>query len=152
MEIHYPWHPRFRCKVVVHHVARRANGEFVQVQDPDGVFLFVANWMLDPITCAKMTIGAPRVDVATLIELTQVLIGASKNRNFRGKHRFAREKGNEVASLAGSDSTSANQHVVRRRSSGGLEALDRDKVVTALAHILMQAAGLRVEEADDDEF
>jgi hypothetical protein len=33
----------------------------------------------------------------------------------------------------------------------GLEALDRDKVVTALAHILMQAAGLRVEEADDDE-
>jgi hypothetical protein len=33
----------------------------------------------------------------------------------------------------------------------GLEALDRDKVVTALAHILMQAAGLRVAEADDDE-
>ena len=33
----------------------------------------------------------------------------------------------------------------------GLEALDRDKVVSALAHILMQAAGLKVEEADDDE-
>jgi hypothetical protein len=33
----------------------------------------------------------------------------------------------------------------------GLEALDRDKVVIALAHILMQAAGLRVEETDDDE-
>ena len=33
----------------------------------------------------------------------------------------------------------------------GLAALDRDKVVTALAHILMQAAGLRVEEADDHE-
>jgi len=33
----------------------------------------------------------------------------------------------------------------------GLEALDRDKVVTALAHILMQAAGLRIEEIDDDE-
>jgi hypothetical protein len=33
----------------------------------------------------------------------------------------------------------------------GLEALDRDKVVTAMAHILMQAAGLRVEEVDDDE-
>ena len=31
----------------------------------------------------------------------------------------------------------------------GLEALDRDKVVIALAHILMQAAGLRVEETDD---
>jgi len=33
----------------------------------------------------------------------------------------------------------------------GLEALDRDKVVTALAHILVQAAGLKVEEVDDDE-
>lgn len=34
----------------------------------------------------------------------------------------------------------------------GLEALDRIRVVTALAHILMQAAGLRVEEVDDGEF
>lgn len=33
----------------------------------------------------------------------------------------------------------------------GFEALDRDKVVIALAHILMQAAGLRVEETDDGE-
>jgi hypothetical protein len=33
----------------------------------------------------------------------------------------------------------------------GLEALDRDKVVIALAHILMQAAGLKVEETDDGE-
>jgi len=33
----------------------------------------------------------------------------------------------------------------------GLAALDRDKVVTALAHLLMQAMGLRVEEVDDDE-
>jgi hypothetical protein len=62
------------------------------VRDPDGVFLFVASWMVDFITCATMTIGAPRVDVATLIELTQVLIGGSENRDFPGKHRFAREK------------------------------------------------------------
>jgi hypothetical protein len=33
----------------------------------------------------------------------------------------------------------------------GLEALDRDKVVIALAHLLMQAMGLTVEEVDDDE-
>ena len=33
----------------------------------------------------------------------------------------------------------------------GLEALDRDKVVIALAHLLMQAMGLRVEGVDDDE-
>jgi hypothetical protein len=34
---------------------------------------------------------------------------------------------------------------------GGFETLDRIKVVTALAHLLMQAVGLRVEEVDDDD-
>jgi hypothetical protein len=33
----------------------------------------------------------------------------------------------------------------------GLEAPERDKVALALAHILMQAAGVRVEELDDDK-
>ena len=33
----------------------------------------------------------------------------------------------------------------------GLEALERGKVASALAQILMQAAGVRVEELDDDE-
>jgi hypothetical protein len=33
----------------------------------------------------------------------------------------------------------------------GLEALERGKVASALAQILMQAAGIRVKELDDDE-
>lgn len=33
----------------------------------------------------------------------------------------------------------------------GLEALERGKVASALAQILMQAAGVRVKELDDDE-
>lgn len=33
----------------------------------------------------------------------------------------------------------------------GLEVPDRNKVVSALAYILMQATGLMVEEIDDDE-
>lgn len=33
----------------------------------------------------------------------------------------------------------------------GLGSLERDKIVQALAQILMQAAGLRVEELDDDK-
>jgi hypothetical protein len=33
----------------------------------------------------------------------------------------------------------------------GLSSLDRDKVISLLAQILMQAAGLRVEELGDDE-
>ncbi|HUN40349.1 MAG TPA: hypothetical protein VMU81_08680 [Acetobacteraceae bacterium] len=33
----------------------------------------------------------------------------------------------------------------------GLEVLERGKVATALARILMLAAGIRVEELDDDK-
>jgi hypothetical protein len=33
----------------------------------------------------------------------------------------------------------------------GMEALERGKVASALAQILMQAAGVRIKELDDDE-
>jgi hypothetical protein len=37
------------------------------------------------------------------------------------------------------------------RRSEGLTSLERDKVISTLAQILMQAAGLGVEELDDDK-
>ena len=37
------------------------------------------------------------------------------------------------------------------RGSEGLASPERDKVISTLAQILMQAAGLRVEELDDDK-
>jgi hypothetical protein len=33
----------------------------------------------------------------------------------------------------------------------GLNSLERDKIISTLAQILMQAAGLSVEELDDDK-
>ena len=33
----------------------------------------------------------------------------------------------------------------------GLGALERDKIISTLAQIIMQAAGIRVEELDDDK-
>jgi len=33
----------------------------------------------------------------------------------------------------------------------GLDSTERDKIISALAQILMQAAGLSVEELDDDK-
>jgi hypothetical protein len=33
----------------------------------------------------------------------------------------------------------------------GLDPVERDKIITALAQILMQAVGLSVEELDDDK-
>ena len=37
------------------------------------------------------------------------------------------------------------------KRSEGLGALERERVIATLAQILMQAAGLRVEELDDDK-
>jgi hypothetical protein len=38
------------------------------------VVTVVAAWMLDPVTCAAMAIGAPRVAVSALIDLHHLLI------------------------------------------------------------------------------
>lgn len=37
------------------------------------------------------------------------------------------------------------------RRSEGLTSMERDKVISTLAQLLMQAVGLRVEELDDDK-
>jgi hypothetical protein len=37
------------------------------------------------------------------------------------------------------------------KKSEGLSSVERDKVVLILAQILMQAAGLNIEELEDDE-
>ena len=43
---------------------------------PGGVVVSMAGWMLDPVICAGMTFGGPRVDLSALIELERLLIGA----------------------------------------------------------------------------
>ncbi|KAF0119852.1 MAG: hypothetical protein FD148_3700 [Methylocystaceae bacterium] len=48
------------------------------MQGPAGVVISIAGWMLDPVVCAGMAIGAPRVDVAALVELQRRLKGAVK--------------------------------------------------------------------------
>ena len=37
------------------------------------------------------------------------------------------------------------------RRLGGVTSAERDKIISALAQILMQAAGLSVEELEDDQ-
>jgi excisionase family DNA binding protein len=61
-EVHYRWHPYFGCKVVVRRVEQRATGQFLKVQGPASVVVSIAGWMLDPVACAGMIMGAPHVD------------------------------------------------------------------------------------------
>jgi hypothetical protein len=45
------------------------------VRGPAGIVVSIAGWMLDPVICAGMTTGMPRVDLAALVELERLLIG-----------------------------------------------------------------------------
>ncbi len=38
------------------------------MQGQADIVVSIAGWMLDPVICAGMTIGAPRVDLAALVE------------------------------------------------------------------------------------
>jgi len=52
---------------------RRADGEVVHVEAALGIVMVVPSWMLDPATCAGLGFGAPRVAVAALIDLHDLL-------------------------------------------------------------------------------
>src|SRR5208283_3435560 len=77
LEVYYRWHPYFGCKVAVRRLEQRATGQFLKVQGPAGVVVSIAGWMLDPVICAAMAMGAPRVDLTALVELERLLIGAA---------------------------------------------------------------------------
>lgn len=60
----------------------------------------MASSMLDPLACAAMTVGPPRVDFATLIELDKLLIDARLNKvsseettNAQGEHDEVARRG-----------------------------------------------------------
>jgi hypothetical protein len=76
LEVHYRWHPYFGCKVVIRRIAQRATGRFLSILGPAGVIVTIADWMLDPIVCAAMPKGTPRVDLAALVELKRLLEAA----------------------------------------------------------------------------
>jgi hypothetical protein len=87
LEVHYRHHPYFGRKVLVRRIEQRATGQFLRVQWPAGIVVSIAGWMLDPVICAGMTIGAPRVDVAALVELERLLIGTANPAQFPERSR-----------------------------------------------------------------
>ena len=51
---------------------------------PAGVVVTIADWMLDPVVCAAMLKGTPRVDLAALVELKRLLMCAADTTHSRG--------------------------------------------------------------------
>ena len=130
VEVHYPWHPLYRRRVNQQYSEQRATGRVVHLEAAAGVIVVLADWMLDPATCAGMErLDAPRVDVATLRDLTRLLAERGFGRNSSCDPRIAKEVQNaqviEVGSINGDGGASVRsptQHQVRFRPTGDDES------------------------------
>jgi hypothetical protein len=151
LEVHYRYHPYFGRKVLVRRMEQRATGQFLSVQGPAGIVVSIAGWMLDPVICAGMTIGAPRVDLAALVELERLLIVRPTPRTLGAMSQsFGRKAMKSLRLPAAAPSRQMNFLFDNSRLEGVASA-ERDKIILVLAQILMQAAGLSVEELEDDQ-
>ena len=65
--------------------------------------------MLDPVICAVMTIGPPRVDLAALVELKRLLMDVSKPTHSRSDVGIVRGKNNAVSQVAGGGAGPADE-------------------------------------------
>jgi hypothetical protein len=123
----------------------------VRVEGADGIVVLMATWMLDPVACAMMTVGPPRVDWTALVELRQRLLDVPRvrlpPRKLPSFGRNTMKSPKNPASLTGPHQLDLMFDAMR---TAGLDAADRQKAALALAQILMQAAGLMVEEFDND--
>ncbi|HWL57443.1 MAG TPA: hypothetical protein VNQ78_12350, partial [Paracoccus sp. (in: a-proteobacteria)] len=57
----------------------------------------IAGWIVDPVVCACITMGAPQVDVAALIEVSELVTPAIKPAHFRSEQGVAGEEGNDAS-------------------------------------------------------
>ena len=112
---------------------QRATGRVVHLEAAAGVIVVLADWMLDPATCAGMErLDAPRVDVATLRDLTRLLAERGFGRNSSCDPRIAKEVQNAQVtqvtqvrsgnSDGGASDRSPTQHQVRFRPTGDDES------------------------------
>src|SRR3984957_15835425 len=122
LEVHYRWHPYFGCKVVIRRIAQRATGRFLSILGPAGVVVTIADWMLDPVVCAAMPKGAPRVDLAALVELKRLLMCAGNATHSWSDSGILQEDHHDASQAAVDDRGSADEPAVRRQKIGRIES------------------------------
>jgi len=118
LEVHYRYHPYFGRMVLVRRVELRAAGQFLKVQGPAGIVVSMAGWMLDREVCAGLSIGAPRVNAAALVELERLLKGAAHPAHSASDIAIVPEEGDGVSQGAGRCAGSADEPGVRDQQAG----------------------------------
>jgi hypothetical protein len=121
VEVYYRWHPLYGRRVRRHYSEQRVSGQFIHVEAAPGVVTVVAAWMLDPVACAGMQLGVPRVSVAALVELHRLLIERGFRRSSTDDSNIVQEEQDEdPADTGGAIRRPAPaQHTVRFRTSSG---------------------------------
>lgn len=130
--VHYRWHPLYGRHVRRHYSEQRANGEVVHVEGAPGVVTIVAAWMLDPVACVGMEIGAPRIAPSALLDLQRLLIALGFRRDSSDDWNVAQEDHDEVSETGatlgrtptgqGSRFSEASRDEPRRAQRGNLPA------------------------------
>ena len=103
---------------MIRRIAQRATGRFLSILGPAGVVVTIADWMLDPMVCAAMPQGTPRVDLAALFELKRLLMCTADTTHSRGDSGIVREDHQDVSQAAVDDRESADEPAVRRQKIG----------------------------------
>jgi hypothetical protein len=85
----------------------------------------MAAWMLDPVACAGMAIGSPRVAISALADLHRLLIEFGFRRSSQDDPTIVQEEQDEHPADAGAPgaiiSPAPAQHSVRIRKTSGDE-------------------------------
>jgi hypothetical protein len=114
------------------------------------VVTVVAAWMLDPMACAGMEIGPPRVSLAALIELRRLLNAQGLGGSFPDDATVVTEEHDEASDARSAGRAAPTQHGARFPEAGGMSPGQRAAAVAALANLLREAARAAEEAHDDD--
>ncbi|MER9756182.1 hypothetical protein NKJ46_22455 [Mesorhizobium sp. M0166] len=108
--------------------------------------------MIDPVACAAMDLGPPRVSLAALLELHKLLI----------ERRFRRGSSDGFTIAEAQHENPATPDTISRGRSqlslpldseklNGLSSAQQTIVIARLANVLMAAAGVATEEESCDD-
>jgi hypothetical protein len=131
-EIHYRWHPLHGRRVKVCSTEQRGTGQFVYVEAAAGVVTLIPAWMLDPVVCAAMANGAPRVTVRALVDLHHLLVeGGLRASSQDDLNIVQEERSDQIASIATHNPASAAEGITPAQHCVRFHPASRDEPVGA---------------------
>jgi hypothetical protein len=125
VEVRYRWHALYGRRVRCQRREQREAGPIVYLETAPGVVIVAAAWILDPIACAGMALGEPRVAVSALNELHRLLIERGFRQSSLDDPIIVQEGQDEKAADTNAAICGAApaQHLVRFRKASGDESV-----------------------------